>query len=69
MRITTKAGNLFKGDQFYGGFQEWGWDIPLKRGGYRHVKGVFMLKRAADSKRRSAIMIYKAGLKRRLTKI
>lgn len=31
-RITNRQGNLFKGREFYGGFQEWGWKTGKRKG-------------------------------------
>lgn len=62
-RITTRGG-LFQGKTFYGGFQEWGWKLG-KRGtdGRRKIPGKFFMKRAADTKRRSVLTIYKSEIK------
>lgn len=59
-RVSGIGGNNFAGTAYYGGFQEWGW--KTKSG--RKIPGKRFMKQAAESKRRSAIVIFKAEVKK-----
>lgn len=69
-RITI-GDRFFQGETFYGGFQEWGWRVGKRQGktaeqkaARRKIAGKYFLKRAADSKRRSALTVYRHEIKR-----
>lgn len=74
-RITIGA-ESFQGKTFYGAFQEWGWRVGKRQGLTKaalatrpKVPGKFFLKRAADSKRNSALIVYHAAIKRGVEEI
>lgn len=58
-QVQTAAGS-FKGETFYGGFQEWGWKQG-KRGRLfrKHIEGAHFLIKAANETRAEALRIYR----------
>jgi HK97 gp10 family phage protein len=54
---TTVRNAMFKGDRFYGGFQELGWKVGSRKlgDGRKQVPGRHYMKRAADEVGRQAL--------------
>lgn len=73
VRVTTgKADNAFTGKAFYGGFVEFGWTHRGRAGRKsdkpgRKIPGQHFMKRAADSKRRTALTIYRHIIRQKIT--
>lgn len=69
VRVTQKEG-LFKGDQFYGGFQEFGWLTGRRRKKEhrksnrerRKIPGKWFMRGAGTAKEQEAIDIYESEL-------
>lgn len=63
-RVSVGGGGKgFAGDEFYGGFQEWGWTTPSGR----HVQGEQYMLNAARRKKKPVLNIYREELRRRIT--
>ena len=71
VRVTNKVGHDFKGKQFYGGFQEFGWKLGKRRsrtGGTpdnrRKIAGKWFMRNAGTEQEQNAIDIYESGVEK-----
>lgn len=58
--ITLVSEGLFKGDQFYAGFQEFGWKAGTAK---TEIEGKHFMERAAQAKGRSAGVVATVAIK------